>query len=179
VGPDRRSAEVIGYVAQVRRDPSGVPVELCERRIGALVEQLPRPIEPVRLVVGEMDDEVVAPLDHARRRPVRRRDEVGDAGDPRQLTSLALEIAEPATEQPPAVERENGRAHVQGRRARLVAQPRLRSGQAPVQGERIGVEITSQVAHLGREGHLPPHHLGLDSRRQGQVEDVGSDLVSP
>jgi hypothetical protein len=139
--PHRRGAEVVGDVAQVRRDPSGVEVELRVRRIGSLVEQLPRALKPVRLVVGEMDDEVVAALDHPRRAPVRRLDEIGNADDAGQLACLALQRAEPTAEQSPAVEREQGRAYVQGHRAWLVAQPRLGPRQPAVQGERVRVQI--------------------------------------
>jgi hypothetical protein len=66
----------------------------------------------------------------------------GGTDDPGQHVRLALERAESATEQAPAVEREHGRADVQGHRTGLVAQPRLRLRQPPVQGDRVRVQIT-------------------------------------
>jgi hypothetical protein len=177
--PYRGRAQIVGDVTQVRRDPPGVEVELRVRRVGSLVEQLPRPLEPVRLVIREMDHEVVAALNDPCRTSVRRLDQIRDADDPGQLIRLALQRAEPAAEQSPAVEREYGRAHVQRHRPRLVAQSGLGSGQPPVQGERVRVQIAPQVADLRRECHFPPDHLGRHPRREGQIEDVRGDLVGP
>ena len=143
--PDRGGAEIVGDVTQVRRDPPGVEVELRVRRIGSLVEQLPRPLEPVRLVVREVDDEVVAALDHPRRAPVRRLDQVRDARRSGPARS------------PRAAARGAGRRTAACGRARARPSPRPAT---PRPARRAAGARTGAAAGTGRARSGPDHPAG-------------------
>lgn len=46
-----------------------------------------------------------------------------------------------------------------------------------VQGDRVGVEIAAEIAHLRSERGLPPFEVRCHAGRQGEIEDVGRHLV--